>query len=440
MSRRESKFKHLSPENQQVIHDFIAEGRINGLSPATLHSKKTMLTIFAHRVNKNLKDITKEDVQRFFNNTTLSVRSQELMKIQLKNFTRWLYNLEKDDRLPESVRWLKCLNSRQLEKATQHEKPKRKIISVEEYQKMINSTGDIQLKAILEILWLIGPRVGELRSMNIKDVKEYDDHIDIRLPKSKTQPRTVPITQKLEHLMTWLRNHPFTGHPDKPLWINQWRDNRVHNKRISISAIEYKIKNNAKDAGINRRITPHMFRHTAITRDRDNGMPETHICTKYGWVKGSTMLQEYDHNDYDDLRKWLKAHEPNNKPPSYETLKRQKEHLEKKNTEELDVLRNEITKMKQKISLMNKALSSDFGKFLLSINDDDRIYIETRTGPREEELEGKLIVPAEQLSPQKISQRYIEFKKNVETIMKELREAGDHKELKEYNLMVDNLL
>jgi hypothetical protein len=169
-------------------------------------------------------------------------------------------------------------------------------------------------------------------------------------------------------------------------------------------------------------------------------MPETHICTKYGWVKGSTMLQEYDHNDYDDLRKWLKAHEPNNKPPSYETLKRQKEHLEKKNTEELDVLRNEITKMKQKMSLMNKALSSDFGKFLLSINDDDRIYIETRTGPREEELEGKLIVPAEQLSPQKISQRYIEFKKNVETIMKELREAGDHKELKEYNLMVDNLL
>ncbi len=440
MGRKKSKFKELSKQNQQLIIDFVEENKINGQADTTLHNKKTLLTIFAYDVKKHLRKVTKKDVKTFFKNCNLSVKSQETVKVILRKFYRWLYDLNKKDDLPHCVSWFEFRTRQQIEKESQSKNVKDKIVSEENYQDMLNACTNIEERAIVETLYLSGARVSEICAMNISHVKETEELVEIYLPESKTQSRWVPLTEYPENLIQWTREHQFASQPNKPLWVNLTHDERYFLKRMGTHTIRYKLRVIAKTAGIKKNITPHMFRHTRITLDRSAGLPDTHCCTKYGWAKGSDMIRQYDHNSYEELRQWMLKNSDTEKPPTYERLQKNNKILKRKQKTEIDSLKRQMQQMEEKMSRMDKALNSPFCQLLINGNNTERTYTETIETLDGEIIETEIEVPAPNLSIDELVEQYEIFSKNINQIKNQYKASGDKDHLRKYGEVVDKLL
>ncbi|MGC9145998.1 MAG: primase-like DNA-binding domain-containing protein [Nitrososphaeria archaeon] len=66
------------------------------------------------------------------------------------------------------------------------------------------------------------------------------------------------------------------------------------------------LKETARRAGVKKRIYPHLFRHSAATRDA-RYLTESELKLKYGWVGGSDMAEVYVHLSWADLDNKLLA-------------------------------------------------------------------------------------------------------------------------------------
>jgi len=74
----------------------------------------------------------------------------------------------------------------------------------------------------------------------------------------------------------------------------------LHDNPLKYQSILKTIKQIVTDAGIERKITPHIFRHSRITHCLRKGMQET-LCKKTFWGnENSDMLRIYSHLTPDD--------------------------------------------------------------------------------------------------------------------------------------------
>jgi hypothetical protein len=199
-------------------------------------------------------------------------------------------------------------------------------------------------KAIIETLYHFGIRASELLSMNATDVNYNKGITTITVNDSKTETRDVKYLGKPEYLMKWFKDYQhFKGQPDKPLWTSFIKSKY---NRYSYGALEKIILSISKKAGIKRKISPHDFRHTAITNARKNGEKDTHIQTNFGLSKTSVMMGVYDHNKAKDYEEELRKR-VNQIPTDEKLLKQQKERLEQKHEKEIQKLKNIIKKFQE---------------------------------------------------------------------------------------------
>lgn len=353
------KFHDVSKHNKEILLRFEEDNRLDNLSEITvMNYTKFMVKFGIFLKDKPFGNVTKDDVKEFLKNINYSSRSIETMKMALKKFYRWIYNLDKSDRQPDCVRWIKFKTYQQLEREKDIDDSKKKTISYEEYEQMIHSsTGNLQYQAIIETFYWYGCRISELLSMNVGDVEHMDIGVQITIRKSKTKPRkiTVPESEHYpQYLMDWVDAHPYKHKSDKSLWISLRSDRRVHHKCLRKDTLDQTIHKISKNAGIGKKITPHMFRHTAITRDCKNGMPWTHVTTKYGLTKNSRMQMVYDHNEHDEYLEWLKSRKDSVTAPSYNEIKKQKERIEKDFEQRLQSMEQ---KFEEKMKIMDSGLS-----------------------------------------------------------------------------------
>ncbi|WP_049890857.1 tyrosine-type recombinase/integrase [Methanohalobium evestigatum] len=169
-----------------------------------------------------------------------------------------------------------------------------------EIKNLINTAKNKRDKALIGLLWDIGGRIGEIGHLKIKDIK-FDDYGGIIKVNGKTGFRRVRAVWSVEYLKQWLNEHPDKNNPESPVWIN------LSKKKESIEIMQYdsirmRIKKIAKKAGINKRIHPHLFRHSRCTY-MANYLTEAQMNHYFGWVQGSNMPSIYVHlsgRDIDD--------------------------------------------------------------------------------------------------------------------------------------------
>ena len=159
-------------------------------------------------------------------------------------------------------------------------------------------------RAILELLYSTGMRVGELLTLNLSDLDRQNALVKVR-GKGKKE-RILPVGgPALDALNSYLgRRRGMAGGESSRAIFLSLRGNRVPDAK----SIRRRIEKYARAAGIRKKVTPHTLRHSFATHMLNAGADLRSVQELLGHVSLSTT-QVYTHVTADRLKRvYEKAH------------------------------------------------------------------------------------------------------------------------------------
>lgn len=130
----------------------------------------------------------------------------------------------------------------------------------------LNNLFDYRNKAMLELMYASGLRVGELITLTTRDIDFTNKYV--RCFGKGSKERIIPVNDyALKYVKLYLerRNLFLKGKPTDILFLNN------HGKAMTRQGFLFNMKNIAKEKGITKNITPHMLRHSFATHMLNNG-------------------------------------------------------------------------------------------------------------------------------------------------------------------------
>lgn len=179
-----------------------------------------------------------------------------------------------------------------------------KVLSVQEVERLLDEPNLGTLdgyrdKTMLELLYATGMRVSELVNVPVKSVDMKMQYVIVMGKGSKE--RMLPLGRTalhyLEHYLSVVRPQLLHGKPDAAaeLFVTGWGGPMTRERFYEI-IVAY-----GKSAGISKRVTPHMLRHSFATHLLNNGTDLRIVQELLGHADISTT-QIYTHLDVERLR------------------------------------------------------------------------------------------------------------------------------------------
>lgn len=146
-------------------------------------------------------------------------------------------------------------------------------------------------RAILELLFSTGLRISELCGLSIDDVDLTRDEFSVRGKGDKVRVVFLSSEAK-EAIRTYLKSRKDL---DEALFV-QYGKNAKQAKalRLSVRAVQRMMKQRAAEAGITRKVTPHVIRHSFATDLLQNGADLRSVQALLGHANIATT-QVYTH-------------------------------------------------------------------------------------------------------------------------------------------------
>lgn len=179
-----------------------------------------------------------------------------------------------------------------------------KVLSVQEVERLLDEPNlgtmdGYRDKTMLELLYATGMRVSELVNVPVKNVDMKMQYVIVMGKGSKE--RMLPLGRTalhyLEHYLSVVRPQLLHGKPDAAaeLFVTGWSGPMTRERFYEI-IVAY-----GKSAGISKRVTPHMLRHSFATHLLNNGTDLRIVQELLGHADISTT-QIYTHLDVERLR------------------------------------------------------------------------------------------------------------------------------------------
>ncbi|HET9475578.1 MAG TPA: tyrosine recombinase XerC [Steroidobacteraceae bacterium] len=158
-------------------------------------------------------------------------------------------------------------------------------------------------RAIMELFYSSGLRLAELVGLAITDVDLADRTVRVLGKGAKT--RIVPVGRKaVEALRIWLRERAaFAGIEEMALFVGR------NGARLKPRAIQLRIAQWARRAGLPSRVYPHLFRHSFATHLLESSKDLRGVQELLGHADISTT-QVYTHLDFAHLARTYDASHP----------------------------------------------------------------------------------------------------------------------------------
>ncbi|WP_375604806.1 tyrosine-type recombinase/integrase [Lactobacillus delbrueckii] len=148
-------------------------------------------------------------------------------------------------------------------------------------------------------MYLTGMRFGEATGLQFKNI--HDQYADITgtmwangiksdSPKTLASFRSVFLPKQAIEIVEWFKQHDRNAEPDDFIFINQ-----LKHVPFKMNTVALYLKNKSKEAGIDRKITTHFFRHTHISKLAEQGVPLHVIQKRVGHIKAETTREIYLH-------------------------------------------------------------------------------------------------------------------------------------------------
>jgi integrase/recombinase XerD len=186
-----------------------------------------------------------------------------------------------------------------------YDDPERKLLTVEEMSRLVNSIIDPRDKAMVVLLAKTGVRRGELLKMDVDDINWEDYSITLK-PTPKRSNRTVFFDEECAVLLRrWLRIREKLNPKAKALFISYNNLKRLSRNGVWTAVVKYAKRlglHNSKSPRLEDHFGPHCFRHWFTTWLLRNGMPREYVKELRGDKRGEA-IDIYHHIDRQELRR-----------------------------------------------------------------------------------------------------------------------------------------
>lgn len=246
-------------DNEYIVKMFLASKKLIGCKDGSLEQYALSIKQFFGMINKNYRDVTKDDIKYF-----LTVRSSEVahntlanIKSNLSSFFTFLHD---EGYIP--VNPIKTISVKRVDVENIH-------LTVDEEVAVRDVPKSLRDEAIVDFLFSTGVRVGELVAMDISNVDFSAGTVTFRGEKSD-RFRTVYIDARArKHLAAYLNSRKDNN---PALFVSE----RIYDgqpRRLTKGAVENVTKAVGVAAGLHKILTVHVFRRTLATRLADKECP-----------------------------------------------------------------------------------------------------------------------------------------------------------------------
>ncbi len=174
------------------------------------------------------------------------------------------------------------------------EKTLPKILSEPEVRRFLEELGSPKHRAIAFVLYSAGLRVGEVARLRVEDIDSQRAQIHVRLGKGGKDRYAILSPVVLGVLREYVR----LERPEH--WL--FPGGKRRDKHITTRTIQKQVSRAGRKAGIRKRVTPHMRRHSFATHLLEGGTDLKSIQELLGHRKISTTVI-YTHVAQPKLRK-----------------------------------------------------------------------------------------------------------------------------------------
>lgn len=259
----------------QEAQYFMACKKMEGYAEGTLENYKDLLINFFSFVKKDVRDITVNDIRMFLyeyqKRRNVSNRTLDKYQTNLKAFFTWCFN----------EKYIERNVSASLKPIRYEEKP-RVALSQIELECVRNSCDNIRDRAILEFIYSTGCRVSELCGIKKSDVDWHDN--SVHLFGKGNKHRTSFLNAKAEY---YLKQYLESRTDDSDYLFVSLRKPFKHLNKCGVEKIFRDLSDNSN---LEKKLTPHILRHTTATTGLSNGMPIDEIQKMLGHESVNTTL------------------------------------------------------------------------------------------------------------------------------------------------------
>ncbi len=255
---------------------------------------------------RRYSESTKATYTNYFADFVIHFQSRDLTNISVEEINNYLLELIRKRNISHSqqnqrINAIKFYYEKVLGREKFYykiERPKRSntlpnVLSTAEVKLMIDKTKNIKHKCVISLLYSAGLRRSELINLKLTDI--LSGQMQIKIHNSKgNKDRYVGLSK---HLLTLLRQYFREYKPTE--WLIEGQTGG-HYSGESILKI---VKASARRAGIIRKVTPHMLRHSFATHHLESGTDLRYIQEFLGHSSSKTT-EVYTHVAKTDFNKF----------------------------------------------------------------------------------------------------------------------------------------
>jgi len=246
---------------------------------------KTLLLLDKH-LGKPFREAKEAELMAFLAKYRGQPHTRATYATRIKAFYRWLLTGKwKKGPYPKVVENI----STTVKKYELPVKSPNDILTQDEILAMIDAAENPRDKALIALLYDSGARPSEILNLKLKDIKLNKTHGEIFV-NGKTGMRRIPIVFSVPYLIKWLNAHPAKNDPEAKLFPKLKHGRGGEN--FTSDGLDGLVKRLARKAGIRKRVTPYLFRHSRLT-ELANILRDSQLKALAGWTAGSRMAEYY---------------------------------------------------------------------------------------------------------------------------------------------------
>lgn len=287
-------------DDRELICQFIShvESTAEHLSPGRQFKLANVLALSRNFLKVPFRNATLEDLEKAaaaIKSTTKYKRNTKIDYVRfMRRFFLWLSD-EGLTSIPEKK--IRAIKVPRLDNVT---KTAEGMLTEQEVKSIIECCKNSKDRLIVMLAYEGGFRIGEIGSLTWGQIKEEPWGLLVNVASKTEMPRLVPCINSRSYMAAYRNDYGIPAQPKKDDFVF-WLLKGSERIGIQYAGVHKMIKTAAIAAGIEKSVTPHVFRHSAVTQAVNDGMSEQVVKSIFWGNAGTGMLRTYSHLSNKDI-------------------------------------------------------------------------------------------------------------------------------------------